>query len=484
MAENRQRMTDEPGREMEDVEMVAADGESNWIDDDRDELKRERNKAGRRYLREREREEKNSQQPANQHNHRLQSAGKVGMVKFEPSTFDGSVIDDRSERHALLSPLTEDEDEEEGTESGSSSEFECSDDDDDDSSGGEPSSSSSDDQCSKLVDDKYDDKKIQRRKEARRKAGKKRSTKVVEGGSRVPRVQANTRDRWDSDQSESEEDASEPVRSFRRPAAAPTHRVSSAKQQKQHSVSAFHTVAAMPPATQQNSIAFSALSSREKDDITRIAQHLRGFTVLPDHEADAASHVLVESRKPTRTRKVLFGIARGSWILDRQWLFEYVGLEGQLLNFGADGLAELEQDEMKYEVDCWPGAKQSRVLHKQGGRTLVFDRGDKIFVAGRTALARPYVEQLIHLVGGQPVSNYFNSSLCICADDFVIADLDERLVGQPSAAFSRLIVTAEWLYDCICEGVRKPLDGYKRYPYNDMDVDGQVGEEEARSPAL
>jgi len=482
-AEDRKRLAVEKAKDIEDdVNMLPPDDPSNWVDEDGEELKRERKKAGRRYLRERERAEKILQQPPINHNHRNEP---VGMVRFEPNTFDESAIADRSERHALLSPLTDEDEQSSGTESGSSSEFECTDDDND--SGGEPSSSSSDEGYSKLVDDRYDDRQAQRRRERRNKA-KKRPTKVVKGASRSKRVQPSKRDSWDSDEEEElmeEEEAYEPVRTSRRRPSAPAHRAASATPQKKVSASLKHAVAAYPPPTQQDTIAFSAFTAREKDSLSDTARHLRGFT-LQQGDDDTASHVVVDSSKRTRTRKVLFGIARGSWVIDRQWLLEYRGPTGQLLDVGADGMVEPVRDEDRYWPACWPGAKQSRLLREHGGRPLVFD-GERVFVAERTALARPLVEQLIYLVGGRPATNYFDSALCLCADDFVVADLGggKQLVGLPSSAFPIDIVTTEWLYDCITEGGLKSLDGYKRYTHPDeVDEDEQLGEEEAGSPAL
>ena len=489
VAEARKRKAGEAGTEVEDdVDMVAADDESSWVDEDGEEAKRERKKAVRRYVREKAKGAKKARQPPINHNGRNEP---IGMVRFEPDQFDESQIDDSSERHALLSPLTEDESGDDQTESGSSSEFECSDEEKDGSSGGSPSSSSNDEFMSEVVDDRWDDRAAQRKNDRKRR-GKGKQTKVVRGASRGKRVRAKTRSRSgsvedESDREEVEEEEGEWAGLAHALPRRPTGRASatrSAKPHKRATASAEHVVAAQPPATRPNTIAFSALTAAEKNTLIRIAKHVRGFT-LQSGDDDTASHVLVNPSTPTRTKKVLFGIARGSWIIDRQWLLEYVGPDGLLLNAGADGLAEPELDKANYEVDCWPGAKRSRVMQQQGDQQtpLVFDRREMIFVADRTALPRSAVEQLVLLVGGQPVSDYFACQLCLCADDFVVADISPQVVGLSSAAFPQPIVTTEWLYDCISEGGRKPLDGYMRYTHPELNEEERL-QEEAGSPAV
>ena len=470
-AQQGERMAGGTDKEIEDdVDMAPAEDASEWVDEDKEEAKRERKKADRRYLRERERKQSKAQQPPIHHNHRNE---RLGMVKFEPATFEEDAIQDKSERHALLSPLTEDEYE---TESGSSSEFECSDED----SSAEDSSSSSDDPfMSRLVDDRFDDRRARRKKEAKRKKQEKRRTKGRKDG------------RWDSEEQQSEEEEGEEEergqkldRPPRRRAAAPTNEGQAGALKERRSVPTAHKVAPPPTAREQNTIAFSSLTA-EKPLLAGIAKQLRGFSLLPD-EDDAADHVLVDGSKCTRTRKVLFGIARGSWIIDRRWLREYADADGQLVNVAADGLLDPVWDQEKYEVGCWPGAKRSRLLQTQGGRTpLVFDRHDKVFVAERTALDRRHVEQLLWLVGAQPVADYHSAQLCLCAADFTLQDLGSQLVGLSSGAFLHPIVTTEWLYDCISNGGRKGYDGYRRYTHSEQDEDGQLGAEKVGdSPAM
>ena len=475
-AEDRQRMEEGASKEVED-DVDAADDEANWIDDNGDESKRDRKKAGRRYLRERERTQRKAQQPPVDRNHNLQNES-LGMVKFEPSTFDESAIQDLSERHALLSPLTEDDEEE--TESGSSSEFECS---DVDSSGGNTSSSSDDAYMSEMVDDKYDDRRAETKRQQKKRKGKKKRTKVVKGAGRGKRVQTSKRDRSSSDEYASDESDEAALDSDRVAARHTSQTTAASRSQKKQRMPVEHAVAAPPPTTRQHTIAFSALTAEKAKHLGLIAKHLRGFSLQRDSDDDVASHVLVDSSKLTRTRKVLFGIARGSWILDCSWLLDYVGQDGQLLNANRDGMVEPEMDEVKYEVQCWPGAQRSRLLHEQAEQTLLFDR-EKVFIAYRTALGQSRNEQLVYLCGGLPVSHFFDCCLCLCADDFVLGDLGEQLVGLPSAAFRLPIVTTEWLYDCISEGARKPLDGYRRYTHPELNEEEQLGEDVLGSPAV
>ena len=500
LAEDRERLADEKGVELGDDQIDAdlvADNESAWIDTDGEEGRRERKKAGRRFECELQRSTKaqQQQQPAahKNHNHALNA---LGMVEFLPSTFDEAAIDDRSERHALLSPLTEDEDES-ATESGSSSEFECS--DDEDSSGGEPSSSSDDQEMAALVDDRYDERRALRKKKLQRykqkmSSKKRKPTKVVKGASRGARVHASKRDRWEDEESDSEEELvmnqeAVPLHIPRlRPHAAARENEHTAQPRKKPRPSVPHVVAAPPPATRPLCFAISALPA-EKAKLVKIASRLRGATVQDDQEDDVASHVLVapNDKPAVRTRKVLFGIARGSWILDRQWLLEYVDAEMRLVvPVEPDGLAEPEADEVKYETTHWPGAQRSRLLRRQSGQSsLVFAPGDKVFVADRTALPRSLVEQLVYMVGGQPVADFFQAALCLCADDFLVGDLGDWAERVPRGAFDgRDIVTTEWLYDSISIGGREAYDGYRRWTHPELSKEEEAIGGELGSPAL
>ena len=484
--EESKRAAEGTSQEIDDVDMAAADDESQWVDEDEDELKRERKKAGRRFIRERERKQKPPKQPMPiNHNPRDE---RLGLVRFEPSAFDEDAIQDQSEHHAILSPLT-DESEEGELESGSSSEFECS---DEDSNEDDSSSSSEDEGMSELVNENFDDRKAQRKKsqkrqasEQRQQASKKKQKRVAakkKKGGRSYSDEQESDDEWDS--------GSTPVRTPRSRSVAPAVRAERSPPQKKQRVelpvaaapvAVTHEVALPPAPTEQNSISFSSLSVAEQKELILIAQRLRGFIVVND---DTADHVLVDSKQPMRTRKVLFGIARGSWIIDRSWLHEHLDRDGRLVGEVKEGYVAAADDEANYEVECWPGAKRSRLLQEQGGfKSLVFTQHDKVFVAAHNVLPRDTLEELIYLLGGQPAPDFFACTLCICGDDFSVADLGDQLVGLPASAFQpERIVTTEWLFDCITEGQRKPLDGYRRY--TDNTVDEPMEQQQPGSPPL
>eukprot|EP01105_Mastigella_eilhardi_P015262 TRINITY_DN3475_c0_g1_i1.p1 TRINITY_DN3475_c0_g1~~TRINITY_DN3475_c0_g1_i1.p1 ORF type:complete len:632 (-),score=193.93 TRINITY_DN3475_c0_g1_i1:1960-3705(-) len=148
---------------------------------------------------------------------------------------------------------------------------------------------------------------------------------------------------------------------------------------------------------------------------------------------DYTTHVICDANK--RTLKVLSGIAQGSWVVKSDWLKACVA-KGALVN------------PQEYEVDLWPGVKESRLKHKDKTHKGLFS-GMKFFVCPGTKASESQLKRLLSAAGGELV------------EDVKAADV--AIKGKEPVKGAKEAVTEEWVFDSLCN--YKKL-GYKHHHHD------------------
>lgn len=188
------------------------------------------------------------------------------------------------------------------------------------------------------------------------------------------------------------------------------------------------------------------LSACDKDVVSQINQLDGTFSdiYILDEVDDMCTHLLLGDIR--RTRKVLFAIALGKWILKPEWVNSRA----------KDGTWS---DEKSYEIVDWlPGIKKSRLSHEQSEPPIF--AGKKIFIGGQTKTDRKDIESLIGHCGGEIVSSYFQCDICISGKRlFTVVPLgdDEEIPDSP-------IVKEDWILDSISEWKVKDTTDYIATP--------------------
>lgn len=190
-------------------------------------------------------------------------------------------------------------------------------------------------------------------------------------------------------------------------------------------------------------IIFSSTQSTKKPFLYEACSSLPNTEIIFSHE-DPVTHVVLD--KPKRTLKVLFGIARGAWIVDSQWVLD-------AFSFGKF------PNEEKYECSLWPGASISRRLRENNDGNLLLHRL-KIFVFynGQDPDLGAAISELVLLLGGILETNIDNCEICITSES-CLENMNEGFMNSKTGESPR-ILRHEWLFDSISEYKLMPYDEY------------------------
>lgn len=190
-------------------------------------------------------------------------------------------------------------------------------------------------------------------------------------------------------------------------------------------------------------IVLSACSKDVWSSIQSLNTKFDDIYILDDVDDQCTHLVLGDNR---RTRKVLLAIAQGKWIVNPDW----ISMRSDNGNWDC---------ESEYEIVDWlPGIKKSRESHERSEPPIF--AGMKIFIGGQTKTDRKDIEEFIGLCGGEIVSSYFQSDVCISGKRlFTVVPLDdeEELPDSP-------ILSEDWILDSISDWERKEMSDYLAAP--------------------
>ncbi|XP_060566419.1 microcephalin-like isoform X1 [Ruditapes philippinarum] len=181
------------------------------------------------------------------------------------------------------------------------------------------------------------------------------------------------------------------------------------------------------------SLVMTSLHSYEQDVVISVVKKLGGF-VITDNVNETTTHVICgESR---RTLNVLYGHARGIWLLSKEWV-----------------LSSLEAGkwipEQEFEcIDIFPFCKVARLDCGNSldpySRQSLFKGIGRVYISGRCQPPRQHLVQLLKLCGGQVIGVKERASVYIGSD------------YHPGMT----CVETKWLLDCIMGHKLLPMDTY------------------------
>jgi len=129
---------------------------------------------------------------------------------------------------------------------------------------------------------------------------------------------------------------------------------------------------------------------------------------------------------PKRTFKVLSAIARGLWVVKKEWVYECL-----------DKQKWVPYD--KYEaVEFWPTVKTARLARESKKKPLLHEKKFYIFNPKDALLEQ--IEELIEDAGGELVQTYADCEICIS---------NELLKPEVKGDSNQPVVTQTWLFEAI-----------------------------------
>eukprot|EP00005_Dracoamoeba_jomungandri_P009556 CAMPEP_0174264560 /NCGR_PEP_ID=MMETSP0439-20130205/22871_1 /TAXON_ID=0 /ORGANISM="Stereomyxa ramosa, Strain Chinc5" /LENGTH=542 /DNA_ID=CAMNT_0015350487 /DNA_START=44 /DNA_END=1672 /DNA_ORIENTATION=+ len=153
-------------------------------------------------------------------------------------------------------------------------------------------------------------------------------------------------------------------------------------------------------------------------------------TLFDEHLTEKTTHLVVGD--PKRSIKVLEAIAKGIWVVHREWVVDSV-------------VAGKWVDEKDYVVDEFPGAAISRNRREDGEASLF--SGTIFMIHGETKINTEALKELITMAGGKLTSNADKADYC------VVSELDTKkpggyLINIQNHKKAR-VVKEEFVYDAL-----------------------------------
>ncbi|XP_046544827.1 uncharacterized protein LOC124255034 isoform X2 [Haliotis rubra] len=180
------------------------------------------------------------------------------------------------------------------------------------------------------------------------------------------------------------------------------------------------------------SIVMTSLHTHEQETIISVIKNLGGF-LMQDDVCETTTHVVYgESR---RTLNLLAAIARGCWLLHKEWVFKSVEAGHWV-------------DEEPYECCAkFPQAKVARQERQFQGdeyKQTLFSSCGQMFVSSKCVPSRGSLVNLLTLCGGQVTNSVSRCSVYI----------------GPEPYTGRKSVKPVWILDCVMEQKLLPYDQY------------------------
>ncbi|XP_066957829.1 microcephalin [Macrobrachium rosenbergii] len=189
-----------------------------------------------------------------------------------------------------------------------------------------------------------------------------------------------------------------------------------------------------------SSLCLTSFHSKERKCVVPIIKKLGRFTVT-DEVDNNTSHVVCGAER--RTLNVLFGIARGLWILDKSWLYESLGMEKWA-------------PEEPFEVFTYsPGAKICREQREAQGesyRQTLFSSVGSVYILDGCSPPSDQLRKLLSLCGCNVVSSVRNANLVVCNPTSYSGIKNRSQVTY---------VSEVWVLDSVQHHKVQNLDNYK-----------------------
>ncbi|XP_067678748.1 microcephalin-like [Haliotis asinina] len=180
------------------------------------------------------------------------------------------------------------------------------------------------------------------------------------------------------------------------------------------------------------SIVMTSLHTHEQETIISVIKNLGGF-LMQDDVCETTTHVVYGEAR--RTLNLLAAIARGCWLLHKEWVFKSVEAGHWL-------------DEEPYECcSKFPQAKVARQERQSQGdeyRQALFSSCGQIFVSSKCVPPRGSLVNLLTLCGGQVTNSVSRCSVYI----------------GPEPYTGRKSIKPVWILDCVMEQKLLPYDQY------------------------
>ncbi|KAK3592156.1 hypothetical protein CHS0354_019447 [Potamilus streckersoni] len=151
-------------------------------------------------------------------------------------------------------------------------------------------------------------------------------------------------------------------------------------------------------------LVMTSLHSCEQDVVIAVVKKLGGF-IITEKVCETTTHVV--SGEPRRTLNILHGLARGCWIISKDWVLHSLEA-GRWLNENA--------------FECYsdfPACRMTRETRERGlpvaARELFAELGH-IFISNKTVPSRKHLIPLIKVCGGQVTSNLSKARLYLGSD--------------------------------------------------------------------
>ncbi|XP_052256971.1 uncharacterized protein LOC127862060 [Dreissena polymorpha] len=180
------------------------------------------------------------------------------------------------------------------------------------------------------------------------------------------------------------------------------------------------------------SIVMTSLHSHEQDVVISVVKKLGGF-VISENVNETTTHVICG--QPRRTLNVLQCLARGIWLVTKEWVLRSL-----------DKSCWIAEEEFEAH-QFFPTCKVSRLERERTSefyRQTLFSSTGQVYISGRASPPRQQLVQLIKLCGGQVTGQRDKANL------YVGGDFHPGLT----------CVKTSWILDCITAHKLLPLDQY------------------------
>uniref|UniRef100_T1INL0 BRCT domain-containing protein n=1 Tax=Strigamia maritima TaxID=126957 RepID=T1INL0_STRMM len=182
------------------------------------------------------------------------------------------------------------------------------------------------------------------------------------------------------------------------------------------------------------SVVFTSFGKEETESLTEIVAGFGGYNVVINVD-ETTTHVVCGT--PRRTLSVLFGLARGCWILSQDWVYKSLD-KGRWL------------PETNFELSTeFPGCSDFRFERRKSSayRQNIFRVVEPMFIGDEISMPKKKLQQLITLCGGRVISKSNMAAIYIGSKEI-------SKKGSTS-------LTEKWILDSITHNKLQPMDNYR-----------------------
>ncbi|XP_070556283.1 microcephalin-like isoform X2 [Ptychodera flava] len=184
----------------------------------------------------------------------------------------------------------------------------------------------------------------------------------------------------------------------------------------------------------KNTIVMTSIPHSDQDLIVSVVKKLKKYSIV-DSVTENTTHVICGGNR--RTLNVLFGMARGCWLVSTEWVLKSLE-DGHWV------------EEEPYELhDYFPAAQicrlEKQALGNSNYKQDIFSSVGLMFIAESTVPAQEKLIELITLCGGKVCSSLRTAKLCI---------------GNARNKDGIPMVSEKWVLDCISQHTILPFTDY------------------------